>query len=83
MNADRVVLFLCDVDARVIGKFFRLAADGRINRNAACREAELIEFADGAEIRGAEKRHPIILPPVELAVTRFLKTKAGETGARR
>jgi hypothetical protein len=78
-----------------VGKFFRLAANRRINGEATGREAILVKFADGAEIRGAEKGDPVMALPVEgLALDLrmfliepsgpvFLKTEPGKACAFR
>src|SRR5690606_16634317 len=54
-----------NVEVREIREFLGHPGDGRINCDAAGRNAVLIIGADGAEVRGAKEGDPIILPPVE------------------
>ena len=45
----------------------------------ACGQAVLVELADGAEIRGAEKSDPVVLVPIEFSVAILLQAEPGET----
>ena len=60
-----------------------MVGDRDVERDAARRQAVLVQLADGAEISGAEKGDPVVLAPVERAVARLLDAQAGEAGALR
>jgi hypothetical protein len=62
-------------------KFLRRAGHDRVDREPARGQAVLAEFADGPEIRGAEKGGPVVAAPIELALAGFLNAKAGEARA--
>ncbi len=72
-----------DVELGEVGEFLRPVGDGDVERHPAGREAILPQFADRAEIGGAEKGDPVVLAPVEGPVARFLNAQAGEARARR
>ncbi len=64
---------------REIREFLGLSSDRRIERDAARRQTVLMQFANGAEIRGAEKGDPVVALPIQLLVVfGFLHAKAGE-----
>ena len=65
-----------------VGEFFRPIGDGDVERHPAGRQAVLPQFADRAEIGGAEKSDPVVLAPVEGPVARFLDAQAGEARPR-
>src|SRR5690606_25725534 len=50
-----------------------------VDGDAAGGHTVLAELADGAEISGAEKRHPVLSLPV-VAAARFLQAEAGKAG---
>ena len=69
---------------REVGEFFRLASLCDVQRNAACRQAVLIQLADGAEVRRTQEGHPVVLLPVELllvAQAALLEAEASEAAA--
>src|SRR5450830_142983 len=75
-----------EVEVSEVREFFRFAGLGNVDGDAACRQAVLIQVADGAEIGGAEEGDPVVLAPVELGLVAgaaFLKAETGEAAAAR
>ena len=84
VDDQRVVALLgVDIELGEVGELFRTVGDRDVERNSARRQAVLVEFADGAEISGAEKGDPVVLAPIERAVARLLDAQTGEAGALR
>src|SRR3546814_19694047 len=75
-----------DVELDEVGKLLRHGG-GDVERDAARREAVLLQRADGAEVGGAAEGDPVVrLPPVlgfPVARRRFLQPEAGEAGILR
>ena len=72
-----------DIELGEVGKFLRPVGDRDVERHPAGRKAVLPQFADRAEIGGAEKGDPVVLAPVERPVARFLDPQTGEARPRR
>ena len=72
-----------DIEVGEVGKLFRPISDRNVDRDAARGQAILPEFADRAEIGGAEEGDPVVLVPVERAVSRLLDAQAREARALR
>ena len=76
-----LVLWRLEPDMGEVGEFFGLAGLCHIQGNRPCRQAVLVQLADGPEVRRAKKGHPVVLLPRQpglVAQAAFLDTKAGE-----
>ena len=76
------------VHVREIREFLRSGRHGRVDGEAARRQAILVEFADGAEVGRAEEGHPVIATPVQrralganMPRAAFLKAEPGKARA--
>ena len=83
IERDRVADAGLDIEVGEVGKLLRPVGDRDVDRDAARRQAVLREFADRAEIGGAEEGDPVVLVPVERAVARLLDAQAREARALR
>ena len=72
-----------DVELGEVRKFLRAVGHSDVESDAARGETVLPQFADCAEIGGAQESDPVVLAPVESSVARLLNAQAGESGPRR
>src|SRR6185312_8665912 len=78
----RVVRGRHEVKAREVGKLFRVAGGGYVDRDTTGGQTVLVELPDGAEVRGAKESSPVIRAPVGLLLAAaFLDSKARKARA--